>query len=115
MRAGWSSKINQLLIGRALSDEFDGKILNPFGVEIDLPFWVFKRLKKLHLLERGGGCRDGQASGFNDLRPNEIARMGRVLQWHGICSSCASGNPLNSHRRFRARRCRYETSDGGCG
>ena len=26
-------------------------MLNPYGVEIDLPFWVFKRLKKLHLLE----------------------------------------------------------------
>ncbi len=35
-----------------MSDEFDGKILNPYGVEIDLPFWVFKRLKKLHMLER---------------------------------------------------------------
>ncbi len=35
-----------------MSHEFDGKILNPHGVEIDLPFWVFKRLKKLHLLER---------------------------------------------------------------
>ncbi|MBZ5500289.1 MAG: hypothetical protein LAP85_28175 [Acidobacteriia bacterium] len=35
-----------------MSDEFDGKILNPHGVEIDLPFWVFKRLKKLRLLER---------------------------------------------------------------
>ncbi len=32
--------------------EFDGRVLNPSGVEIDLPFWVFKRLKKLHLLER---------------------------------------------------------------
>jgi hypothetical protein len=40
------------LIGEALSDDFDGKVLNPHGVEIDLPFWVFKRLKKLHLLER---------------------------------------------------------------
>jgi hypothetical protein len=35
-----------------LSDDFDGKVLNPNGVEIDLPYWVFKRLKKLHLLER---------------------------------------------------------------
>jgi hypothetical protein len=35
-----------------LSDEFDGRVLNPKGVEIDLPYWVFKRLKKLHLLER---------------------------------------------------------------
>ncbi len=53
-RAGWSSEINQLLIGEALSDDFDGKVINPHGVEIDLPFWVFKRLKKLHLLERDG-------------------------------------------------------------
>ena len=35
-----------------MSDEFDGRVLNPDGVEIDLPYWVFKRLKKLHLLER---------------------------------------------------------------
>jgi hypothetical protein len=35
-----------------LSSDFDGKVLNPSGVEIDLPFWVFKRLKKLRLLER---------------------------------------------------------------
>ena len=35
-----------------MSEDFDGKVLNPSGVEIDLPFWVFKRLKKLHLLER---------------------------------------------------------------
>jgi hypothetical protein len=27
-------------------------VLNPLGAKIDLPFWVFKRLKKLHLLER---------------------------------------------------------------
>ena len=47
-RAG--SKINQLRIGEDLSDDFDGKVLNPSGVEIDLPFWVFRRLKKLHLL-----------------------------------------------------------------
>jgi hypothetical protein len=31
---------------------YDVRVLNPSGVEIDLPFWVFKRLKKLHLLER---------------------------------------------------------------
>jgi hypothetical protein len=52
MRVGWNSKINQLSIGTAVSDDFDGKVLNPNGVEIDLPFWVFKRLKRLHLLER---------------------------------------------------------------
>jgi hypothetical protein len=51
-RAGWGSKINQLLIGEALSYEFEGKVLNAFGIEIDLPLWVFKRLRKLHLLKR---------------------------------------------------------------
>ena len=52
MRAGGSSEISQLLIGEVLSDEFDGKILHPYRVEIDLPLWGFKRLKRLHLLER---------------------------------------------------------------
>jgi hypothetical protein len=27
-------------------------VLNPWRLEIHLPFWVFKRLKKLHLIER---------------------------------------------------------------
>jgi hypothetical protein len=35
-----------------LGKEFDGRVLKPSGGEIDLPFWAFKRLKKLHLLER---------------------------------------------------------------
>ncbi len=35
-----------------MSDEFDGRVLNPNGIEIELPFQVFKQLKKLHLLER---------------------------------------------------------------
>ncbi len=52
MRAGWSSKNNHLQLGEALFYQFEGKVLNPFGVDIDLPLWVFKRLKKLHLLER---------------------------------------------------------------
>jgi hypothetical protein len=39
-------------MSESLREEFDGRVLNPSGVEIDLPFWVFKRLKKLHLLER---------------------------------------------------------------
>lgn len=33
-------------------EEFDASVLNPSGVEIRLPFWAFRRLKKLHLLER---------------------------------------------------------------
>jgi hypothetical protein len=35
-----------------LSDEFDIRVLTPNGAEIELPFQVFKQLKKLHLLER---------------------------------------------------------------
>src|SRR5512136_1450600 len=83
-RAGWSSEINQLLIGEALSDEFDGKILNPYGVEIDLPFWVFKRLKKLHLLERdpATGMRRIQARifGLMDLWEGPDFRPDRRFQ-----------------------------------
>jgi hypothetical protein len=52
MRAGCELQNQPALIGEALSSDFDGKVLNPNGVEIDLPYWVFKRLKKLHLLER---------------------------------------------------------------
>jgi len=40
------------LMRESLRKEFYGRVLNPSGVEIDLPFWVFKRLKTLHLLER---------------------------------------------------------------
>ena len=67
-----------------MSDEFDGKILNPHGVEIDLPFWVFKRLKKLNLLERDSatGMRRIQARIFGlmdlwdgpDFRPDRRYR-----------------------------------------
>lgn len=32
--------------------EFDGTVLNPQGDEISLPYWIFKRLKSLKLLER---------------------------------------------------------------
>jgi hypothetical protein len=35
-----------------LSERFEGRIINPDGIEIDLPFWVFKRLKRMRLLER---------------------------------------------------------------
>ena len=35
-----------------MSDEFDERVLNPNDVEIDLPYWIFRRLKKLHLFER---------------------------------------------------------------
>ena len=48
----WSTEINRPTIGEALSHNFDGKVLNPYGIEIDLPSRAFKRLKKLHLLQR---------------------------------------------------------------
>ena len=32
--------------------DFDGTVINPYGKQIDLPYWVFTRLKRLHLLER---------------------------------------------------------------
>ena len=67
-----------------MSYDFDGMVLNPYGVEIDLPFWVFKRLKKLHLLERdpAGGMRRIQARVFGlmdlwegpDFRPDRRFR-----------------------------------------
>ena len=37
---------------KTFDHEFSGRVLNPDGVEIALPFWAFKRLKKLHLLSR---------------------------------------------------------------
>ncbi len=39
-------------MAQSLAEQFDARVLNPWGVEIALPFWAFKRLKKLHLLER---------------------------------------------------------------
>jgi hypothetical protein len=45
MRAGWGSKINQLSIGEALSDNFNGKVLNPDGATID---WHLGALKHNH-------------------------------------------------------------------
>jgi hypothetical protein len=43
--------LRSTFVGKALSNDFNGKVFNPNGVDIDLPFWVFKRLKKLHLFE----------------------------------------------------------------
>ncbi len=84
MRAGCELQNQPAEIGEALSFEFDGKVLNPSGVEIDLPFWVFKRLKKLHLLERDSatGMRRIQARVFSlmdlwegpDFRPDRRYR-----------------------------------------
>jgi hypothetical protein len=38
-------------MGIALSHDFDGKVLDPYGAGIALPCWICKRLKKLHLPE----------------------------------------------------------------
>ncbi len=85
MRAGGSSKINQLSIGKALSNDFDGKVLNPYGIEIDLPYWVFKRLKKLHLLERD------RETGKRQIQERVF---GRMALW--------DGPDFRPDRRFRA-------------
>ena len=39
-------------MGKALSEEFDGRVLNPDGIVIDLPHWAYVRLRRLNLLER---------------------------------------------------------------
>ena len=107
MRAGWSSEINQLTTGRALSDEFDGKILNPSGVEIDLPFWVFRRLKKLNLLERDrmSGRRRIRAHVFGliALREGPDFRHDRRVRasdtgFQRACSLTAAGRARSSRR-----------------
>ena len=84
MRAGCELQNQPAFIGEALSNDFDGKVLNPDDVEIDLPYWVFKRLKKLHLLERDRetGMRRIQARVFGlmplwdgpDFRPDRRFR-----------------------------------------
>src|SRR5512143_1457009 len=50
---------NHLQLIEAWSYDFDGNALNRRVVEIDLPFWVFKRLKKLRVTEhdRAGTAR----------------------------------------------------------
>jgi hypothetical protein len=67
-----------------LSEEFDGRVINPNGVEIDLPFWVFKRLKKLHLLERdhASGKRRicGRVFGLMELWSGPDFRPDRTLR-----------------------------------
>ncbi len=68
-----------------MSYDFDGKVLNPYGIEIDLPFWVFKRLKKLHLLERD------PATGKRRLQERVF---GLIDLWHGP--------DFRPDRRFRA-------------
>jgi hypothetical protein len=52
-----------------MCDEFDGRVLNPSGVEIEIPYWVFKRLKRLHLLGRD------PVSGRRMIRKNVFGLM----------------------------------------
>jgi hypothetical protein len=48
----WGDQVGGSVLMCESPDEEPVRVMNPSGVEIDLPFWVFKRLKKLHLLER---------------------------------------------------------------
>ena len=68
-----------------MSEDFDGTVLNPFGVEIDLPLWVFKRLKRLHLLERD------RPTGKMRIRKSVF---GVMQLW--------DGRDFRPYRRFRA-------------
>jgi len=68
-----------------LSEDFDATVLKPFGVEIDLPFWVFMRLKKLHLLER-------------DRETGKRRIFERVLELMELWD----GPDFRSNRKFRA-------------
>jgi hypothetical protein len=66
-----------------LDEELSVRVLNPSGVEIDLPFWVFKRLKNLHLLERDrAGKRRicARIFGLMDIWEEPEFRPGRALQ-----------------------------------
>jgi len=94
------------LSGIALSDDFDGKILNPDGVEIDLPFWVFKRLKKLHLLDRdpGTGMRRIQARifGLMDLWDGPDFRPDR--RYRAFDSATSGPAPRTAVMRARSSR-----------
>jgi hypothetical protein len=47
----WNPKSISCLIGEAVSEEFEGKTLNPSGVEINQLVSVFKSRRRLHLLE----------------------------------------------------------------
>jgi hypothetical protein len=73
-------------MGEALSYEFEGMVLNPFGVDIDLPFWVFKRLKKPHLLERdrpiGKMRMRARVFGFTEAFHAAPKLCGRALSSH---------------------------------
>src|SRR5882762_7900412 len=66
-------------------------------------------------MKRGSRRRYREARGFDNLRPNEISGMGRVLHTHGVYSFYPSGSLLNSGRRFRVLSCRYGTSSGDYG
>jgi hypothetical protein len=69
---------------REFTEEFDRPVLNPSGGEIRVPFWVFKRLKKFHLIERD------RATGKQKIRAIAI---GLMEIWEGP--------EFNPDRRFR--------------
>ena len=95
---------------QSLEEEFDGRVLNPWGVEINLPFWVFKRLKKLHLLERDPetGKRRICARVFELMELWEMPefRPNRTLQaWMSGCWSARPKHKTNPFLKALGRDC----------
>jgi hypothetical protein len=71
------------------------RVLNPSGEEIDLPFWAFKRLKHLHLLERdretGKRRICARVFGLMEIWETPEFRTGRTLQ--ALPSGCRPARP----------------------
>jgi len=85
----------------ALFYGFEGKVLNPFGVDIDLPLWVFERLKKPHLLERdrptGKMRMRARVFGFTEAFHAAPKFCGRALSSHVLN---LHGQSYGESRRF---------------
>jgi hypothetical protein len=70
-------------------------VLNPSGIDIDLPFWAFKRLKKLHLLERDRetGKRRISARVFGLMEIWEGPEFRPIRALHASSSGCRPARP----------------------
>jgi hypothetical protein len=108
-----------------LPDECDIRVFTPNGVEIELPFRVFKQLKKLHLLERDRitgkrrikkkpykGHLQGIASHISVRSPTGAQFIGKNAGIRGTSSitgecqpgpaaNCASFESGNYHGKYR--------------
>jgi len=70
-----------------LSDEFDIRVLTPDGTEIELPFQVFKQLKKLHLLERDRitGKRRIKKQALEGMNAGDcLAHLCAIADWRAV-------------------------------